>query len=104
MTTFTAPLTLDEEQGCIEDEFAEFQIDAEFEGRPGHRRLIAASAATLIAWRFGDRMQTRETAVKLAGEAWVLRQEATARDRYLATAEADDADAYADYRHDLAAE
>lgn len=105
----TGSICLDEAEGLIEAE-AIFEIEASWSSRRrnGFRSIDYVSGVRLLSWTYGARKQTRETAVALAGEAWVEAQEDHALTEWRRSAEQDEADNYGDFayeqRRDMAAE
>ncbi|MCV2449393.1 hypothetical protein [Paracoccus sp. DMF] len=106
MDYYTGTLEADVPGGVIDAE-AVYEIDAAWSrnrDRYGMRQILHINDFCLESWTFDGRQQTRATAVALLGEAEVERQEEFALEAWRSTAEQDDADGWADYRHDMAAE
>lgn len=106
MDYYTGTLEADVDGGVIDAE-ALYEIDAiwsRHRDRYGMRRVEYVNSIALESWIFGARQQTRATAVALLGEAEVERQEELALMAWRETAEQDEADDWADYCHDVAAE
>lgn len=104
MTVHDGTLTLDIPEGCIEAA-ARFSISAEWgpRSRGGYRAVEDADCA-LACFVLGAATLPREVAALILGEAEVERQEELALGDWLATASADEAGEWADYRHGMAAE
>lgn len=91
--------------GGVIDAEAIYRIDAAWGPRHhGIRSIWHVNDCTLDEWTFDGRKQSRATACALLGEEEVERQEELACEAWLQTAVQDDADGWADYRHDMAAE
>ena len=106
MDYHTGTLVADVDGGML-DAKATYEIDALWSSRRdrhGMRQILHINSVTLESWLFDGRQQTRATAVALLGEDEVERQEELALIEWRETAEQDDADGYADYRHDMADE
>ena len=106
MDYHTGTLVADVNGGMLDAE-ATYEIDAMWPShrdRHGMRQILHINSVTLESWLFDGRQQTRATAFALLGEDEVERQEELALIAWRETAEQDDADGYADYRHDMAAE
>ena len=89
MLDFVGTLTIDEMNVSIDGALATYEIEASWTdfsylGRP---QLVRASAR-LKQWMSGDRVQSREIAVSLAGEEWVRAQEEQACEQWARLAEA----------------
>ncbi|WP_353144915.1 hypothetical protein [Paracoccus sp. (in: a-proteobacteria)] len=99
-------MTLDTAEGYIEAP-ARFEVDADWSrnrNRWGYKTVEQVNACNLTAWNLGAATLPRETAVAILGESEVERQEDLAAEAWEQTAVSDEADGYADWRHDMAAE
>ena len=105
MNYHSATLVIEGPEGLIEAE-ATFAIDAAWSSHRnarGYRSVDWINSCELSEWVFDGRKQTRETAVALAGEAEIERQENLAMIEWRETASQNEADEYADYRYGMAA-
>lgn len=96
-------LTIDTDDVLIDGVDAEYSVDATWSRRSrGVRSVIHVNEVTLMWW--GKARAPRDLAVRIAGEDAIIAEEQRAYEEWIATAVEDDANDYADYRMDIAAE
>ncbi|MDF3607518.1 hypothetical protein PE067_16040 [Paracoccus sp. DMF-8] len=97
-------LTIDTDDVLIDGVDAEYVVDAVWSRRNSRnlRSVDHVHSVTLMWW--GKSRYSRAVAVSIAGETAIKAEEQRAYEEWIATAVMDDANAYADYRMDMAAE
>lgn len=96
-------LTIDTDNVLIDGVDAEYSVDAIWSRRTrGVRSVIRVNEVTLMWW--GKARAPRDLAVRISGEDAICAEEQPAYEEWIASAARNDADGYADYRMDIAAE
>lgn len=85
--------------GLVVETDARFEVDSDWDG--DH---LEGCSAILTEWFCNDIWHGRDKLVRIVGKAPVEREEKRIAAEWAETAEADRADAVADYKHDWAAE